>query len=121
MSDNYVSALLQVLAAVSFCIANIAKDKENLAVITDHGVIHKYVCRSLTLQKFYLCLICHSHDVKFWLVPMSFRQNGISGSRGLFIKQPVLCRLAKLAVTQDDLLRSKLAEVTFNRVGRNSV
>jgi hypothetical protein len=35
--------MLQVLAAVSFCIANIAKDKENLAVITDHGVIHKYV------------------------------------------------------------------------------
>ncbi|XP_040583348.1 outer dynein arm-docking complex subunit 2 [Lepeophtheirus salmonis] len=31
----------QVLAAVCFAIANIAKDKENLAVITDHGVIEK--------------------------------------------------------------------------------
>ena len=31
----------QVLAAVCFAIANIARDKENLAVITDHGVIHK--------------------------------------------------------------------------------
>jgi hypothetical protein len=51
-----IAALLQVLAAVSFCIANIAKDKENLAVITDHGVIHKYVWQSFTLQKFYLCL-----------------------------------------------------------------
>ena len=45
---------------MSFAIANIAKDKENLAVITDHGVIHK---------------------------------------------------LAKLAVTTEDLLRAKLAEV----------
>ncbi len=59
--------MLLVLAAVSFCIANIAKDKENLAVITDHGVIHKYVWRSFNVQKFYLCLsICHSCDVKFW-------------------------------------------------------
>ena len=31
----------QVLAAVCFAIANIARDKENLAVITDHWVIHK--------------------------------------------------------------------------------
>ena len=31
----------KVLAAVCFAIANIARDKENLAVITDHGVIHK--------------------------------------------------------------------------------
>ena len=30
-----------MLAAVCFAIANIAMDKENLAVITDHGVIHK--------------------------------------------------------------------------------
>ena len=47
---------------MSFAIANIAKDKENLAVITDHGVIYK---------------------------------------------------LAKLAVTTEDLLRAKLAEVTL--------
>ena len=40
-SMSYYCCLMQVLAAVSFCIANIAKDKENLAVITDHGVIHK--------------------------------------------------------------------------------
>ena len=32
---------VQVLAAVCFAIANIARDKENLAVITDHGVIEK--------------------------------------------------------------------------------
>ena len=36
-----VSVVVQVLAAVCFAIANIARDKENLAVITDHGVIHK--------------------------------------------------------------------------------
>ena len=53
----------QVLAAVCFAIANIARDKENLAVITDHGVIHK---------------------------------------------------LAKLAHTSSDLLRSKLAEAISN-------
>ncbi len=52
---------------------------------------------------------------------MSFRLNVLSGSKRLIIEQPVLCRLAKLAVTQDDLLRSKLAEVTFNRVRRSSV
>ena len=49
----------KVLASVCFAVANIAEDKENLAVITDHGVIHK---------------------------------------------------LARLANTQDDVLRSKLAE-----------
>ena len=32
---------VQVLAAVCYAIANIARDKENLAVITDHGVIEK--------------------------------------------------------------------------------
>ncbi|TRY78815.1 hypothetical protein TCAL_06231 [Tigriopus californicus] len=32
---------IQVLSAVCYAIANIAKDKENLAVITDHGVIEK--------------------------------------------------------------------------------
>lgn len=53
----------QVLAAVCFAIANIARDKENLAVITDHGVIHK---------------------------------------------------LAKLAHTNDDQLRAKLAEAISN-------
>ena len=53
----------QVLAAVCFAIANIARDKENLAVITDHGVIHK---------------------------------------------------LARLAHTNDDLLRAKLAEAISN-------
>ena len=31
----------KVLASVCFAVANIAEDKENLAVITDHGVIHK--------------------------------------------------------------------------------
>ena len=31
----------EVLAAVCYAIANIAKDKENLAVISDHGVIEK--------------------------------------------------------------------------------
>lgn len=30
---------LQVLASVCAAIANIAKDEENLAVITDHGVV----------------------------------------------------------------------------------
>ena len=31
--------LFQVLASVCAAIANIAKDEENLAVITDHGVV----------------------------------------------------------------------------------
>ena len=53
----------QVLAAVCFAIANIARDKENLAVITDHGVIEK---------------------------------------------------LSKLANTENDLLRAKLAEAIGN-------
>ncbi len=48
-----------MLASVCFAVANIAEDKENLAVITDHGVMHK---------------------------------------------------LARLANTEDDVLRSKLAE-----------
>lgn len=30
---------MQVLASVCAAIANIAKDEENLAVITDHGVV----------------------------------------------------------------------------------
>ena len=38
---EWCSSVVQVLAAVCFAIANIARDKENLAVITDHGVIHK--------------------------------------------------------------------------------
>ncbi|XP_023341977.1 armadillo repeat-containing protein 4 [Eurytemora carolleeae] len=38
----------EVLAAVSFAIANIGKDKENLAVITDHGVIHKLARLAVT-------------------------------------------------------------------------
>ena len=54
---------VQVLAAVCFAIANIARDKENLAVITDHGVIEK---------------------------------------------------LSKLANTENDLLRAKLAEAIGN-------
>jgi hypothetical protein len=49
--------MLQVLAAVSFCIANIAKDKENLAVITDHGVIHKYVWRPSHYKSFFYVLV----------------------------------------------------------------
>ena len=52
-----------MLAAVCFAIANIARDKENLAVITDHGVIEK---------------------------------------------------LSKLANTENDLLRAKLAEAIGN-------
>ena len=51
------------MAAVCFAIANIARDKENLAVITDHGVIEK---------------------------------------------------LSKLANTENDLLRAKLAEAIGN-------
>lgn len=31
--------MVQVLASVCAAIANIAKDEENLAVITDHGVV----------------------------------------------------------------------------------
>ena len=31
--------IFQVLASVCAAIANIAKDEENLAVITDHGVV----------------------------------------------------------------------------------
>jgi hypothetical protein len=53
----------EVQAAVCYAIANIAKDKENLAVITDHGVIEK---------------------------------------------------LSKLAVTDNDVLRAKLAQAIGN-------
>lgn len=33
------TVIFQVLASVCAAIANIAKDEENLAVITDHGVV----------------------------------------------------------------------------------
>ena len=45
----------QVLAAVCFAIANIARDKENLAVITDHGVIHK-VMKNIFIKKIFTCM-----------------------------------------------------------------
>ena len=46
----------QVLAAVCFAIANIARDKENLAVITDHGVIHK-VMKNIFMQEIFTCML----------------------------------------------------------------
>ena len=37
--ESHFQFVFQVLASVCAAIANIAKDEENLAVITDHGVV----------------------------------------------------------------------------------
>lgn len=41
----------EVLAAVCAAIANIAKDEENLAVITDHGVVPMLARLTLTVSQ----------------------------------------------------------------------
>ena len=47
----------QVLASVCAAIANIAKDEENLAVITDHGVVPMLAKLATTVrQKQYICV-----------------------------------------------------------------
>lgn len=42
---------MQVLASVCAAIANIAKDEENLAVITDHGVVPMLAKLATTVRR----------------------------------------------------------------------
>ena len=51
----------EVLAAVCAAIANIAKDEENLAVITDHGVVPMLARLTQTVSKQMHNLIIFTH------------------------------------------------------------
>ena len=59
--------LFQVLASVCAAIANIAKDEENLAVITDHGVVPMLAKLATTVRQnnslsIHRIVRYHSHD-----------------------------------------------------------
>ncbi len=57
---------VEVLASVCAAIAEIAKDEENLAVITDHGVV-KLLSNLVTRVKFEFILIILILDVSFFV------------------------------------------------------
>ena len=66
----------EVLAAVCAAIANIAKDEENLAVITDHGVVP--MLAKLTHTVGYACLsVCLSVFMSVSLILSFFVFGGI--------------------------------------------
>ena len=68
---SFFSTLLQVLASVCAAIANIAKDEENLAVITDHGVVPMLARLATTVSLL--------HRVLGWLVLTTVRTLQSSG------------------------------------------
>ena len=62
--NSWFFSKFQVLASVCAAIANIAKDEENLAVITDHGVVPMLAKLATTVRLISILqnpFIVHSH------------------------------------------------------------